>query len=113
MEEQSLGIIPLLFVLALYLFSAYCLLKIAQKTGHGERGWMAWIPIVNVFLMIQIAGKEWWWFLLMLIPFVGIIFLALIWAGMCRARGKSPWLSLLIFVPVANLGLVAYLAFSQ
>ena len=35
------------------------------------------------------------------------------WAGMCKARNKSPWLSLLIWLPIANIGLMGYLAFSD
>lgn len=111
--EQSAGIVQILIFAALYAFSAYCLLLIAKKTDHEKRAWWAWIPFLNIFLMIQIAGKPWWWFFLLLIPLVGLIFLTLVWAGLCRERSRNPWLSLLIWVPVANLGLLAYLAFSD
>ena len=50
-----------LFVaLVAYVFSAICLMKIAEKTGT-PNGWWAWVPILNVLLMISIAGKPMWW----------------------------------------------------
>jgi len=109
----SVGFVILFIVLALYAFSAFCLQKIAQRTGHDDNSWFAWVPILNLFLMTQIAGKEWWWVLLMFIPYVNIIIVAIVWMGVTEARGKSPWLGLLMLVPAANLFLLAYLAFSS
>jgi hypothetical protein len=37
----------------------------------------------------------------------------MVWAAICQARDKSPWLVVLFFVPVANLGVLPYLAFSE
>jgi len=31
----------------------------------------------------------------------------------CEARGKSPWLVIMIFIPIVNLAFVPYLAFSE
>jgi len=109
--------VALLVMLALgvvlYIFSAYCLQKIAEKTGNEENKWKAWIPIVNLFLMVEIAGKEWWWVLLMFIPYANIVIFVIIMMGVCEARDKSPWLGLLTLVPAANIFLFAYLAFSS
>ncbi len=111
---SSVVIFALLFIfLVLYAFSAFCLQKIAQRTGHDDNGWYAWVPILNLFLMVQIAEKEWWWILLMFIPYVNIVIIVILWMGISEARGKSPWLGLLIVVPIAPLFLMAYLAFSS
>jgi hypothetical protein len=48
-------------MLVFYVVTAYCLMVIAQKTGHEDKGWWAFIPILNLLLIIYIAGKEWWW----------------------------------------------------
>jgi hypothetical protein len=39
----------------------------------GERGWGAIVPIYNVYLMIKVADKPWYWILLFLIPVVNVI----------------------------------------
>jgi|GEM_PF-762424 len=111
--SSAVMIVMLFVVLVVYVFGAWCLQKIAEKTGKVENKWWAWIPILNLILMVQIAGKEWWWVLLMLIPYVNIVIFVIIWMGICEARGKSPWLGLLVLVPAANLFLMAYLAFSS
>ena len=42
--------------------------------GRSDPGWACIIPIYNVYIMLKIVGKPWWWLLLMLIPFVNIIY---------------------------------------
>lgn len=39
----------------------------------GKPGWAAIVPIYNQLTMLEIVGKPWWWILLMLIPYVGVI----------------------------------------
>ncbi|MBX7127233.1 MAG: signal peptidase I, partial [Cyclobacteriaceae bacterium] len=45
--------------------------KIFEKAG--KPGWASLIPIYNIIVLVQIAGKPVWWVLLMFIPLVGII----------------------------------------
>jgi hypothetical protein len=35
------------------------------------------------------------------------------WVKICQARGKSGWLVILRIIPIANLILLVYLAFSE
>ena len=37
----------------------------------------------------------------------------MMWVKICQARGKSGWLVLLLFIPIANLIFIPYLAFSE
>lgn len=60
-------LIVLLVGLAFYAYFAICLMKIAEKTNT-ENAWWAWVPLLNIILLIKIAGKPLWWFLLLLIP---------------------------------------------
>jgi|SRR5699024_1533345 len=48
-----LGIIFIfgLIGLVMYIFQAIGLFKIAKREGHGDKAWLAWIPIANTFLM--------------------------------------------------------------
>jgi hypothetical protein len=50
---------------------------------------------------------------LFFIPLVNIAIGIMMWAMICTARKKSPWLVLLIFVPVIDLIFLPHLAFSD
>ena len=102
----------MLFGLVFYVYIAYCLMKIAKKTGT-PNAWFAWIPILNVILMVQIANKPIWWLLLFFIPFINIIFTILVWMGIAKRLGKPEWWGVLIIVPLINLVVPGYLAFSD
>lgn len=95
-----------------YVFYAVCFMKIAQKTNT-PNAWFAWVPILNIVLMLQIAGKPLWWLLLLFIPFVNIVISILVYMEIAKAVGKPEWLGILMIVPVANLVVPAYLAFSK
>jgi hypothetical protein len=102
----------LLIVLVCYIYFAICEMKIAKKTNTSD-GWMAWLPILNIYLMVKIAQKPSWWLLLMFIPLVNIIIGVILWAEISKRLGKPEWLGLLVLIPVANIVLPGYLAFSD
>jgi hypothetical protein len=54
-----------------------------------QPGWGAIIPIYNIILLLQIAGKPVWWIILMMIPFVNIIPAILVPLGVAKNFGKS------------------------
>jgi hypothetical protein len=108
----GLSLIWLLFVLAIYVYFAICLMKIAKKTNT-PNGWFAWIPILNAILMIQIAKKPIWWIILLFIPIVNIVISIILWMAIAEAVGKPNWLGILIIVPIANFIIPGYLAFSK
>lgn len=105
-------IFMLILVLAIYIFYAVCLMKIAKKTGT-PNGWFAWIPILNVVLMLQIAKKPIWFLILFLVPLANIIIMILVWMAIAKELKKPDWLGVLMIVPIANLIVPAYLAFSK
>jgi hypothetical protein len=98
--------------LLIYAFVAYSFQTIASKTNT-PNGWFAWIPILNLVLLLQIAKKPVWWIILLIIPLVNIIIYIVALVGVCQARGKSPWLVLGMFIPLVNLATIGYLAFSD
>jgi len=101
-----------IIVLAAYVYTSLALQTIADKTNT-QNAWLAWIPIANVFLMLQIARKPIWWIILCLIPLVNIIILIVIWMGIAEARGKPSWWGILMIVPIANLIVPGYLAWAD
>lgn len=60
----SVGVVVflLLIILAIYVVYAIALAKIFKKAG--EEGWKAIIPFYNLFVLIQISGLNWWYFLI-------------------------------------------------
>ncbi len=43
-----------------------------------QKGWYALIPFYNLYIIQKIIQKPWWWIILMLIPYIGIIWI--IWS---------------------------------
>lgn len=113
METQTTGGIEiLLIVLAAYVYISLTIQIIANKTGTAN-SWMAWIPILNVWLLCEVGGKPGWWVLLMFIPLVNIIITIMLWSAVSEARGKASWLGILMILPFLNIIVPGYLAFSE
>ncbi len=104
--------VMLLAGLGLYVFYCYCLKMICEKTGH-EPGILIWIPIAQIIPLLEVAGMSILWIIGFLIPCLNFIVGIMMWAKICSARGKSPWLVILMFIPIANLIFIPYLAFSE
>ena len=123
MDDMGTGllIIILLIAVAAYIFFAYCLTKIAEKTGQENHAWMAWIPIANFFLIIRMAGRPTWWgasILLAMIPIVNFIGAPLVlvvsiicWMEIARRCGHDSWWGII----AALIGIVGlpYRAFAE
>jgi hypothetical protein len=98
--------------IAMYIYVALALQTIATKTVTAN-GWLAWIPIANIFLMLSVAKKPTWWFILFLIPLVNIAIAIMTWMGVAEAVKKPSWWGILIIVPLANLVVPGYLAWAD
>jgi len=98
--------------LAFYVYSAITLMFIAKKTATSN-GWMAWIPILNLYLMCKVAGKSGLWIILLLLPVVNVVIIVLLWASIAQRLGKSGWWGILMLIPLLNFVLMGILAFSK
>ncbi|MBT0652978.1 DUF5684 domain-containing protein [Geomobilimonas luticola] len=84
-------LVPLLLVIILIA----SMWKVFEKAG--EAGWKALIPIYNLYVLVAIAGKPWWWFLvILLVPFVGFILYLLVCLALAQRFGKSPLYGVLL-----------------
>ena len=110
--EAGLGIIPVLFMLGMYFYFTFAMFKMAQKTGHSDTAWWAFIPILNTFLLFKMANKPAWWFILCLIPIVNIVVFAILWIEVAKACQQSPVWGFLVLIPLINLVAMGILAFS-
>ncbi len=100
------------FMVAMYVYMALAIQTIATKTNT-ESAWLAWIPIINLILLLNIAKKPIWWFILFLIPLVGIVVAVIVWMDVAVARGKPNWWGILLIVPGIGLIVPGYLAWSD
>jgi hypothetical protein len=105
-------LVSLVVAIAAYVYFALALKTIAEKTNT-ENPWWAWIPIVQVVLMLNIARKPVWWIVLMFVPIVNIVIALIVWMAIAEARHKPNWWGILMIVPVANLIVPGYLAWSD
>ena len=80
----------------------------------GEPGWAAIIPIYNYLIAIKIAGKQWWYILLMLIPVVNMVVYILILDGLSKSFGKGTGFTVglfffrFIFIPILGFANAVY-----
>lgn len=81
----------------------------------GKPGWAAIVPIYNMIVALEIAGKPVWWVLLLMIPCVNIIVGIIVAMSFAKAFGKSEifgiGLALLgfIFFPILGFGDAKYI----
>jgi hypothetical protein len=92
-----------------YVYYGLAFMTIANKTGT-ENPWMAWVPILNMWLMVQIAQKEAWWMILFFVPIGNLVAMVVITMAIAERVGKPSWWGILTVVPVANLVVPGYLA---
>lgn len=98
--------------LAVYVFCAICLMAIAKKLGSNE-AWMAWIPVLNFYLMCRLAGRPGWWLVLYFVPGVNVVIIILVWMKICELRGRPNWWVVLLFIPIVNIVILILLAFQE
>jgi hypothetical protein len=80
-------------------------------TKAGKPGWAVIIPIYNIYIMLEIVGRPWWWLLLMLIPGVNAIIGIILVFDLAKSFGKGAGFALgLLFL---NLIFMLILAFGD
>jgi hypothetical protein len=83
-------------------------------TKAGEPGWAVLIPIYNTYVMLKIAGKPWWWLLLMFVPIVSIVIAIMAMVALAARFGKGAGFALgmillpFVFIPMLGFGSAQY-----
>jgi len=104
----TLGITPLLLAL-LILVSFW---KLYSKAG--EPGWAVLIPIYHTVVLLRVAGRPWWWLLLLCIPMINVVVCFVIFFDLARNFDKGAGFALgliflgFIFLPVLAFGRAEY-----
>lgn len=92
------GLIGLVF----YVLVAVALWKVFTKAGYP--GILAIVPIVNLFILVKVAGYSAWLGLLFLIPFVNFVFGLVIAFRIGKAFGKGGAFSFFLLWLLAFVG---------
>lgn len=61
--------------------------KVFSKAG--EPGWAAIIPLFNMYIILKIAGRPWWWLILYFIPIVSLVIWVVVSVDIAKAFGKG------------------------
>ncbi len=112
MNNDQNAVLPSLILIALYIFFGYCLSKIGKKLND-ERAWWAWVPVLQVLMMIRLAQLSYWWFIGLLVPFVNIAVGIYVWVRVANRLGKPGWMGALMIVPGIDLFVLGYFALSK
>jgi len=102
----------LLIELALLVFFIVTFWKIFTKAG--QPGWACLIPIYNLYILLKIVGRPWWWLILFIIPLVGIVISIIVSIDVAKSFGKSVAFGIglillgFIFYPILAFGSAEY-----
>jgi hypothetical protein len=97
-------------IIGFYVLICYPCMMIARKLGLA--GWMAWVPIVQIFLLFQMAGRPLWGVLLLFIHVSNLLVPIILWVDIAKRFNRPFFLGILMIVPVLNLAIPWYIAFS-
>ncbi len=107
------GAIFVVLYLAIVVLEIAAIWKVYTKAG--EPGWACIVPIYNWIVMLKIAGRPAWWFLLFFVPVVNFVVAIIVLMDLARAFGKGAGFAIgmlllsFIFFPILGFGSAQYL----
>jgi len=97
----------IILYLAFMIFIIIALWKVFEKAG--KPGWGCLIPIYNAILMMEIADRPSWWFVLLMIPGINIIIDIIISFDIAKAFGQGTVFGFgLLFLPFIFFPILAF-----
>lgn len=96
-------ILFMLFIcLAAYVINAILLARIFKKAGVEQ--WKAWVPVYNMWVLLELGDQKGFWAVLMLVPIVNIVSAVFMYIAMYRIGLKfgkdGAFVLLAIFLPL-------------
>ncbi len=105
----STVLLTVLFIAAVYIYFAFAYKSIAEKLKY-KKSWLAWIPVAQWAMLLQLGGFHWAWIFLLLVPILGwlaFIILLIIAHWKIFEKLKYPgWFSLSMIIP--RIGFILY-----
>jgi len=108
----GMGIGMMVLWLAILILMIAAMWKVFEKAG--KPGWAAIVPIYNLVVLCEIAGKPAWWVVLMLIPIVNIVVAIILVLAIAKNFGKGAGFGIgllllpMIFYPMLAWGDATY-----
>lgn len=93
---------------SVYALLCFPLMRLSQRFKCG--GWLAWVPILQIFQLLRIADKSPIWFLFFLFPVINLLAFLFVWMSIARRLEQPYWLGYLMLAPGVNILLLWYLA---
>ena len=120
----------IIFLLGSYVYFSYALYTIASKRKGVEQGWLAWIPLADIFLLWELSDHSGELKMIILLVSFGSFFcliinplliiipinllIARMWSEVANYQGIPRWFgAILIMIPIVNIAFIGYLAFSD
>ena len=100
----------LIILSVVYVYFCLSWMTIAKKLRY-KKAWIAWIPIAQFAMILQMGGFHWAWIFLILIPILGwiplLVLLIIATWRIFEKRNYPGWFSLSIIIP--KIGIILYL----
>ncbi len=107
-----MGFLFAIFVLGFAVLLIASIWRVFEKAG--QPGWAVIVPIYNVLVLLRIVGKPWWWLILMVIPYIGLIWSVWTTNLLSKKFGKDEGFTVglillpIIFYPLLGFGDAQY-----
>lgn len=90
--------VAIILSIAIYVYTSLALYNIGKKLNYSNP-WLAWIPVANIAMILQLGDFHWALVFLLLIPILGWLAIAVLgiiafWK-ICIKRNYPGWLSLI------------------
>jgi hypothetical protein len=101
------NLIPALIALAFVGLIIASMWMVFAKAG--KPGWACLVPIYNIIVLLEIAGKPIWWIVLFFIPVANLIATILVALGIAQKFGKGAGFGIgLAFLPMIFYPILAF-----
>lgn len=110
--DDRVSVLPLIIATAVSVLGVVSLWKVFTKAG--KPGWAVLVPVYNLIVLLEIAGKPLWWIILFLIPLVNIVVAFLTYTSVAERFGKGVGFGIglmllgFIFFPILGFGSAQY-----
>jgi hypothetical protein len=110
--SSSLGPVGTIVWLAVVVLMIVSVWKVFTKAG--QPGWASIVPIYNIIVMLQVAGKPLWFIALFFVPIANIVAMILVYVALARVFGKGGGFAAgmiflpFIFFPILGFGGATY-----
>jgi hypothetical protein len=111
----ALTLVAVLVLLAVYIYSALAWMTIGKRLKY-KYPWLAWIPVANIAMILEMGGFSWLWVFLLIVPVLGWLALMVFGIIACwrifEKRKYPGWLALIPLIGfIPSLGAFALVGF--